>query len=72
MSTVRIRIENAGLDVGPFNIFSNIDGYKVAFEFQRTRDEMLNGITTTLPVGTARIRVVSSNQNCRDVVEIDI
>jgi hypothetical protein len=50
----------AGSDTGPFNLYSNADGYLSAFASNVTRAQLLAGyITNDLPAGTTLVKVKS-------------
>jgi len=54
-----ITINTIGVDTGPFNIYSNIDGFVSAFETNINRTQLLAGFYTDLiPDGTVKIKVV--------------
>jgi uncharacterized protein (TIGR02145 family) len=69
--TVLITLTTAGTDVGPFLLFSDVDGYTSAFETGVTRFSLITGYTSTLvPDGTLIIRVMSNNPKCTNYVDI--
>ena len=71
--TVLITLTIAGLDVGPFNLYSNIDGFTSAFEIGVTRLSLISGYTSTVvPNGTVTIRVVSTNPKCTNYIDIPL
>ena len=58
--TVLITLTLAGPDVGPFNLFSDVDSYAVAFETGVTRADLVAGYTSILvPTETTEIMVES-------------
>jgi hypothetical protein len=60
--TVLITLTTAGTDTGPFNLFSNANGFTAAFETNISRAALLAGYTSSLvPAGTTTIRVMSVN-----------
>ena len=60
--TVLITLTTAGTDTGPFNLFSDANGFTSAFETNVSRAALLAGYTTSLvPAGTTIIRVMSVN-----------
>lgn len=62
-----ITLTTAGTDTGPFNIYSNVDGYSNAFDINITRATLLAGFATSnVPVGTTEIRVRSVNDLCNN------
>jgi len=71
--TVLITLTIAGLDVGPFNLYSNVDGFTSAFESGVTRLSLISGYTSTVvPDGTVTIRVVSTNPKCTNYIDIPL
>jgi len=70
--TVLITLTLAGTDTGPFNLYSNVDGYISAFETGISKLSLTSGyISTIVPNGTTNIRV-KSNGNCIEYVDINI
>lgn len=68
---VTITLTIAGDDVGPFDLYSNIDGFTTPFETGVTRASLVSGYTSTVvPNYTAIIRAVSSGvcSNYLDIV----
>jgi len=56
-----ITISTIGTDSGPFNIYSDVDGYVSPFALNISRAELLTGyITNSIPDGTQQVRVVST------------
>lgn len=56
-----ITLTTAGIMTGPFNIYSNVDGYLSAFAYNISRDQLLSGYPTdNIPEGTSNIKIVSS------------
>ena len=61
-----------GGDSGPFNLFSNIDGYTVPFETSVSAAVLVAGYTSIyVPEGTTTIRVVSTGV-CTNYVDIPV
>lgn len=70
--TITITLTTAGTDTGPFNLFSDIDGYVSAFVTGVSKAALLAGYTTTLaPVGTTIVRV-QSNSLCNNFIDITL
>lgn len=62
-----ITLTTAGVDTGPFNIYSNVDGYLSAFETNISRATLLAGFSSSnAPEGTTEIKVVSVNSDCNN------
>jgi hypothetical protein len=71
--TVLITLTEAGLDTGPFNLFSDADGYTTAFALGITKSALLDGYPSdVVPNGTAVIRVRSVNSLCNNYVDLAI
>lgn len=68
--TVLITLTVAGADSGPFNLFSNINGYTSAFETGVPRASLLAGYASALvPDYTTTVRVKSDGM-CVNYVDI--
>ena len=66
--TVTITLTLAGSDTGPFNLYSNVDGYVSAFQTGVARSTLVAGLTTgTVPDGTTEILVESVGTCNRDL-----
>lgn len=66
--TVTITLTLAGSDTGPFNLYSNVDGYVSAFQIGVARSVLVAGLTTgTVPDGTTEILVRSTGVCQRDL-----
>ena len=62
-----ITLTAAGADTGPFNIYSNVDGYANAFETNISKASLLAGFASSnVPVGTTEVRVKSVNDLCNN------
>ena len=69
--TVTITLTTAGTDTGPFNLYSDVDGFVSAFETGVSKAALLAGYTTSLvPNGTTIIRVMSANELCTNFIDI--
>lgn len=68
--TVYITLTTAGTDSGPFDLYSNLDGYISAFESGVSKASLLAGYSSALvPDYTTTIRV-KSNGTCVNYVDI--
>jgi hypothetical protein len=66
--TVLITLTLAGSDTGPFNLYSNADGYTTAFETGISRAALVAGYTSTLvPQYTTEVLVRSTGVCDRDL-----
>lgn len=70
--TVLITLTTAGLDAGPFDLYSNIDGYVTAFATNITKQALLDGYTSSVvPDSTTTVRVKSTG-TCTNYINIPI
>ena len=68
--TVILTLTVAGSDSGPFDLYSNTDGYVTAFEIGVAKSALEGGYTTSLvPDGTTIVKVQSTG-NCKTSVNI--
>jgi hypothetical protein len=68
--TVLITLTTAGTDSGPFDLYSNLDGYTSAFETGVSKASLLAGYSSALvPDYTTTVRV-KSNGLCVNYVDI--
>lgn len=70
--TVYVTLTTAGADTGPFNLYSDIDGYVSAFETGVSKAALLAGYTSTVaPDGTAIVRVMSDGV-CKNYIDLPV
>jgi hypothetical protein len=68
--TVLITLTTAGTDSGPFDLYSNLDGYTSAFETGVNKASLLAGYSSALvPDYTTTVRV-KSNGVCLNYIDI--
>ena len=68
--TVLITLTTAGADSGPFDLYSNLDGYTSAFETGVSKAALLAGYSSALvPDYTTVIRVLSTG-DCTNYIDI--
>lgn len=66
-----ITLTAAGTDTGPFNLYSDVDGYVVPFETMIDKSLLLAGYpVNTIPGGTTIVRIKSINAFCSNYVDI--
>jgi len=71
--TAVITLIEAGTGTGPFNLYSDLDGYVTPFETNISRADLLSGYPVdTIPDGTEIIRIISVNENCNNFTDINI
>lgn len=69
---VLITLTTAGVDTGPFNLYSNVDNYTTAFETNISKGILVAGYTSTIvPPGTTAVRVWSMGI-CANYVDITL
>ena len=70
--TITITLTTAGIDTGPFNLYSNADAFTSAFETGISRASLLAGYTSyVVPLGTTIVRVYSTGV-CQNYIDIPI
>jgi hypothetical protein len=70
--SARITLTSAGSDTGPFNLYSNIDGYTNAFESSILKSNLVNGFTTNnIPNSTSIIRLISMGV-CTNYIDLNL
>lgn len=71
--TVYITLTTAGTDSGPFNLYSDLDGFVTPFEVGVTKVDLEAGYTSILvPDYTSVVRVLSTAQYCNNYVDITL
>lgn len=69
---VYIQLTSAGVDTGPFSLYSDVDAYTSPFQTNISRTILLNGLTCTIvPASTTIIRV-QSEDDCTNYIDITI
>lgn len=70
--TVLITLTTAGTDTGPFNLYSNVDGYSAAFATGVSKAALVAGYpSSAVPNGTTTIRVMSTGL-CTNYVDLSV
>lgn len=68
-----ITISNVGTDAGPFNLYSDVDGYASAFQTNIPKTSLEAGyFVDNVPVGTKEIRVQSVNPLCTNYKNVGV
>lgn len=71
--TILITLTIAGADSGPFNLYSDVDGFLVPFETLVPKASLVSGYLSSLvPDGATIIRVQSNNDICTNFIDISI
>jgi hypothetical protein len=69
--TALITLTTAGADTGPFDLYSDVDGYSVPFETGVSKASLVAGYTSTLiPNGATIVRVQSDNVLCTNYIDL--
>lgn len=73
MQSQIITLTTAGADTGPFNLYSNIDGFTVPFETSVSKIDLEAGYRSDLIPDTASVvRVQSTNALCNNYIDLTI
>ena len=70
--TVLITLTTAGTDSGPFNLYTDIDGYTTPFETAVLKTALTGGYTSTLVPDLATIIRVTSTGSCINHTDITL
>lgn len=70
--TVLITLTTAGSDTGPFDLYSDVDGFLVPFENNVPKASLVSGYTSTLVPGGATIIRVKSDSICTNYIDLII
>jgi hypothetical protein len=70
--TVLITLTTAGTDSGPFNLYSNLDGYTSAFEVGVSKSALLAGYSSSSVPDFATIIRVKSTGDCVNYIDITL
>lgn len=69
--TVFITLTIAGADTGPFNLYSNVDGFVSAFETNVSKSSLLAGYASSVvPSATTIIRIMSVSELCTNFIDV--
>lgn len=69
---VLITLTTAGANVGPFNLYSDVDGYTTPFETGISTASLVAGYTSTLVPNAATIIRLKSNGTCLNYIDLTI
>lgn len=72
MKTVTITLTTAGIDTGPFNLYSDFDSYVTPFETNVSKSSLIAGYTSNAVPDTATIIRVRSTSICTNYVDLSI
>lgn len=68
--TVLLTLTTAGIDSGPFDLYTNIDGYITPFAINISKSSLLSGYTSTVVPDYANIVRVKSSGLCSNYIDI--
>jgi len=68
---VFLQLTTAGIDSGPFDLYSNLDGYSEPFEENVSRASLVAGYSTTVPDNAITVRI-TSKEDCISSVDITL
>jgi hypothetical protein len=68
---IYITLTSAGADSGPFNLYSNVDGYVSAFAINVAKATLLSGYSVSVPAGTTNVRIMS-NGVCTNFIDVSV
>ena len=68
---VFITLTSAGADAGPFNLYSNVDGFVSAFATNVPKATLLAGYAVTAPAGTTTVRIISVGV-CTNFIDVTV
>lgn len=66
---IYVTITSAGADTGPFNLYSNVDGFISAFDTNVDKAILVAGYSTTAPAGTTTVRIMSIGE-CTNFIDV--
>lgn len=71
--TVLITLTTAGADTGPFNLYSDLDGFVIPFETGVSKSALQAGyLSTLIPDGATIIRVKSTSLFCTNYINLSL
>ena len=70
--TVFITLTTAGTDSGPFDLYSDIDGYISAFETNVPKASLLSGYASALVPDYTKINAIKSNGICINQIDVPV
>ena len=70
--TVLLTLTTAGPGTGPFDLYSNVDGYAAPFKTNITKSQLVVGYTSILVPNAATIIRIKSKGTCTTYVDITL
>lgn len=69
--TIYILLTSPGTDAGPFNLYSDTDGYVSAFATNVSKATLLSGyVNNNVPNGTVIVKLVSVGEECTNSIDV--
>lgn len=70
--TIKVILTDIGADAGPFDLYSNVDGFLSAFATGIDGADLLAGYPIAVPDGTSVVRVKSVDEECNNYSDIGV
>lgn len=71
--SANITLTTAGTDTGPFNLYTNLDGYSTPFETGVSKAALQAGyLSTVIPDTTTIVRVKSTSLFCKNYIDLTL
>ncbi|MFY7883490.1 MAG: hypothetical protein ACOVOV_01455 [Dolichospermum sp.] len=71
--SANITLTTAGADTGPFNLYTDIDGYVTPFETGVSKAALQAGyLSTVIPDTTTIVRVKSTSLFCKNYIDLSL
>jgi hypothetical protein len=71
--TVLITLTTAGADTGPFNLYTDLDGFVTPFQTGVSKSALQAGYLSTLvPDGSLIVRVKSTSLFCTNYIDLSL
>lgn len=69
--TIYILLTTPATDAGPFNLYSDVDGFVAPFSINVDKATLLGGYSATVPNGTTIVRIVSIG-DCTNYIDFEV
>ena len=66
-----ITLTSAGANTGPFNLYSDVDGFAFSFATGVSKAALLAGYSVIAPAGTTTVRIMS-NGVCTNFIDVTV
>ena len=68
--SITLVLTTAGIDTGPFDLYSDVDSYATAFQIGVNKATLQSGYGTTAPIGTTTVRIKSTSALCPNYIDV--